>query len=107
MMNVVNRHRDQAIETEFETEDKQFAGAGRDHRGQRPGHQVGERFRQDHGAAGDELGDGGRAQAALQLPAALVHDAEGEAGVTATSPNPAGGRESAARRRRPAASRSP
>jgi len=27
VINVVNRHRDQAIETEFETEDKQFAGA--------------------------------------------------------------------------------
>ena len=26
MLNVVNRHRDQAIETEFEAEDKQFSG---------------------------------------------------------------------------------
>ena len=27
MINVVNRHRDQAIETEFEAQDKQFSGA--------------------------------------------------------------------------------
>ena len=26
VLNVVNRHRDQAIEAEFEAEDKQFAG---------------------------------------------------------------------------------
>ena len=27
MINVVNRHKDQAIETEFEAQDKQFGGA--------------------------------------------------------------------------------
>ncbi len=77
VLNVVNRHRDQAIETEFELEDKQFAGAGGGERSQRAGHQVRERFRQNPGEDNRTQHRGGRPQTALPLPAAFLHHAEG------------------------------
>ena len=81
VINVVNRHRDQALEVDFELEDKQFSGPVSRVGGQRSRHQGGERFRQDHGEDGDALGDRRRQAPAVHAAAALLHHAEGEDGL--------------------------
>ena len=81
VINAVNRHPDQALEADFELEDKQFSGPVSVSEVNGPEYQVGERFRQDHGEDCRALRHRGRQAPALQLPAPLLHDAEGQDGL--------------------------
>src|ERR1039457_4361098 len=102
VLNAVNRHRDQAIETEFELEDKQFSGpvavsevTGPDIKSENdfdqapvktvertaPAEKRGQCFPPGPGEPGAAPPPRRSAAPALPLPAALLHHAEGEDGL--------------------------
>jgi len=69
VVNVVNRHRDQAIETEFELEDKQFEGPVEAAEVKRSRYQVGEQLRFHDSEGGLAPGKGGRRKLRYSFPA--------------------------------------
>ncbi len=60
VVNVVNRHRDQAVEADIELEDKQFAGAVGSLRSQCSRHQSREQLRRHDGQNYAAAGEGGK-----------------------------------------------
>ena len=78
VINVVNRHRDQAVETEVEPEDKQFTGPVEISEVNGPDIKAENELRHDGGQNGSAVREGRQKCIALQLSPAFLYDAEDE-----------------------------